>query len=222
MTALLHITADHRERDSGVPDWLGCDPCVQLAMGQLEVGDYLVAGMAVFERKTVADFARSIVDGRLFRQASRLASYSLPAVVILEGTWPEDDVVEGVDRRAFQGAMISLSVIFRIPLLHSAGAQETAELIRYTAGQMRRSIDGAFPRRGYRPKGKRKRQLHILQSLPGIGPGRAARLLERFGSVEKVFAATPQDLAEVQGIGNRTAHAIRDAVQESRATYEAR
>jgi ERCC4-type nuclease len=176
----------------------------------------------VFERKTVADFARSIVDGRLFRQASRLASFHLPAVVILEGRMPDGAMVEGVDRRAFQGAIVTLSAIFRLPLLQAADARETADLIRFTAGQMRRAVEGAIPRPGYRPKGKRKRQIYILQGLPGVGPGRAARLLDRFGSVEKVFAAPPQDLADVQGIGRRTARAIRAAVEETRTAYTAR
>jgi ERCC4-type nuclease len=59
-------------------------------------------------------------------------------------------------------------------------------------------------------KGKRKktRQLRILQSLPGIGPDRAARLLERFGTLRACFGASRAELIEVEGIGLKTAAAI--------------
>ena len=64
-------------------------------------------------------------------------------------------------------------------------------------------------RRGRRPKRRRKLQLYVLQGLPGIGPEKAGRLLERFGSVEGVMAASEQDLQLVPGIGERIARSIR-------------
>ena len=219
MMAPIVITVDDRERASEVAAWLSRAPDVCLTVARLEAGDVEVAGMAVFERKTVADFARSVVDGRLFRQAARLAASRLPATVILEGAWPEGRDIEGVDRRAFQGAAVSLAAVFRIPLLYAADARETARLIRFAAAQMHRSAAGTLPRPGYRPKGRRRRQLYLLQGLPGVGPGRAVRLLDRFGSVEQVMAAPERELATVDGIGKGTARAIRAVVQEAPATY---
>jgi hypothetical protein len=43
----------------------------------------------------------------------------------------------------------------------------------YAAQQMKLIAKGTFQRQGYRPKGKRKRQLYILQRLPGVGRQRA-------------------------------------------------
>jgi ERCC4-type nuclease len=68
----LQIVVDHRERASGVPDVLGSLDTVELRFAELETGDYLIDDQLVVERKTVEDFAKSIVDTRLFRQASRL------------------------------------------------------------------------------------------------------------------------------------------------------
>jgi DNA excision repair protein ERCC-4 len=217
----LRITVDDRERASPVRAWLEREPDVILTTERLDAGDYLAENLAVFERKTVGDFARSIVDGRLFRQAARLASCRLPAVIILEGAWRDAAADGGVDRRAMQGAIISLTTVFRLPLLRAADARETAALICYTAGQLRRAVGGAPPRPGYRPKGRRRRQLYILQGLPGVGPGRAARLLDGFGSVEKVVTAPADALAKVRGIGPRTARAIRAMVEEPGVTYVA-
>jgi ERCC4-type nuclease len=78
---------------------------------------------------------------------------------------------------------------------------------------------GALHRPGYRPKGKRKRQAYILQGLPGVGPERAARLLERFGSVEGVICAGSEDLQSIEGIGKNTADKIRWAVREHGRDY---
>jgi ERCC4-type nuclease len=45
--------------------------------------------------------------------------------------------------------------------------------------------------------------------LPGIGRDIAVRLLEKFGSVEKVVTADEDELAEVEGIGKIKAKRIR-------------
>jgi len=39
----------------------------------------------------------------------------------------------------------------------------------YAARQVKLIAKGTFQRQGYRPKGKRKRQLYILRGLPGVG-----------------------------------------------------
>jgi len=45
-----------------------------------------------------------------------------------------------------------------------------------------------------------------------VGPGRANRLMETFDSVEAVVTATTARLAEVHGIGIKTAQSIRWSV----------
>ena len=72
-------------------------------------------------------------------------------------------------------------------------------------------------------KAKRKvtRQRRILQSLPGVGPERARRLLERFGSVAGCINASAEELSSVEGIGNKTAGAIKSTVSEEPSRYGA-
>ena len=78
-----------------------------------------------------------------------------------------------------------------------------------------------MPRPGYRPKAKRARQLFLLQGLPGVGPERAARLLERFGSVQAIMTASADDLATVDGIGERTAAKMRGALEGPKPEFDA-
>jgi excinuclease ABC subunit C len=47
-----------------------------------------------------------------------------------------------------------------------------------------------------------------LDDIPGLGPARRKALLSRFGSVRKLRAATPEMIAEVQGIGPALAERI--------------
>ncbi|WP_432478517.1 excinuclease ABC subunit UvrC [Nocardioides sp. GXQ0305] len=52
----------------------------------------------------------------------------------------------------------------------------------------------------------------LLDDVPGLGEVRRKTLLKHFGSLRKLRAATVDDLAQVPGIGARTAAAIKDAV----------
>jgi len=81
---------------------------------------------------------------------------------------------------------------------------------------------GGVQRHGYRPKNKRKRQLFILQGLPGVGPERAERLLARFGSVEDAISASSSELQSVDGIGKSIADKIKWAVSGQVPPYFSR
>lgn len=217
MTAIT-ILADDRERFSPVLDELHRYAKVELVVQRLAVGDYCLDNRLIVERKTLPDMMISIVDGRLFTQALRLVDSELDPLLVLEGTSADIRGAQ-VSREAVQGAMITVSVILGIPVLRSSSAQETAWLMVRTAAQVKKVISGNTHRPGYRPKGKRKRQLYILQGLPGIGPERAERLLDRFGSIQNVINASSEDLLSVQGIGKEVARKIQDILSESKATY---
>ena len=113
-----------------------------------------------------------------------------------------------------QGALITVSLILDIPILRSKDPSETARLLVYIGRQIESVTRGGVQRHGYRPKLKRKRQLFILQGLPGVGPERADLLLDRFGSVETAISASSSELQSVDGIGKSIAAKIRWAVSE--------
>jgi excinuclease ABC subunit C len=51
-----------------------------------------------------------------------------------------------------------------------------------------------------------------LDDVPGVGPELRKRLLRRFGSVESVRAASAEELASVEGVGESRAETIRSAL----------
>jgi len=191
---------------------------VQIEIERLPLGDYRIDDALLVERKTLPDLVASIKDGRLFRQSCRLAAAPLWAVLILEGTG-KDLASCSMRREAIQGALMTISLFLGIPLLRSMNAEETAWLMLLAARQRRRFADGPLRRAGRRPRGKYQVQARVLQGFPGVGPERARRLLERFGSLEAVLTADVAQLAAVTGIGKGTAESIRWAVDEPAALY---
>ncbi len=212
-TSVIRVVADHRERPSGVPELLALRAGVDVSFARLPVGDYKIDDRILFERKTIGDFAESIIDTRLFRQASRLSRGTLKPALILEGSFSQSCV--SVSREAMQGALISLTLVFGLPVLRSTDPEETARLIVYAARQLVVGNQGANVWRHRMPKKNWNRRLHVLQSLPGVGRDRAARLLTHFGSVERCFAASAQELSQVEGIGTKIAKEIRRVVGQS-------
>jgi DNA excision repair protein ERCC-4 len=217
-SSMIEIVADDREQNGGVVDLLRDHAGVSVAVERLPLGDYLIDGALIVERKTLIDLVASIKDGRLFRQGHRLASSSLRTALILEGT-ATDLAESGMKREGIQGALISLTLYLGIPLLRAKDSAETAQIMLFAARQGRLWATGAQPRPGRRPRGKSRIQSRVLQGLPGVGPGRARRLLETFGSLEAVMHADAQELASVRGIGRTTAETIRWAVKEKGSDY---
>jgi len=214
----INVIADDREGKAEVTASLLATKDVNVRIDRLPLGDYMINNHLLFERKTLKDFAASIIDGRLFDQMIRLANSKYRGILILEGTG-RDIAASGIRREAMQGALISTTLILGIPVLRSKEPNETARLMIYAARQIKSIAAGGFQRHGYRPKNKRKRQLFILQGLPGVGREKAVRLLDNFGSVEAVITADRHELQAVEGIGKKIADGIRSSVSEQIECY---
>lgn len=207
----IEIIADYRENQSSVWEYLSAFPDVRLRWKDLSTGDYIVEQGAIFERKTASDFAASLIDQRLFSQAKRLAEQPLRAGFIIEGG-ADDWNMLGVRREALQGALITLTLIFDLPVFRSRDPKETAQLLVYAGHQFARLHEDLPRYRIYKAKRKRTRELRLLATLPTVGSDRAYRLLDYFGSVQACITATASELERVPGIGPKTAAAIRDLV----------
>jgi DNA excision repair protein ERCC-4 len=215
----VRIWVDDREaRSSNVASLLAGMNDVLLIVKRLRTGDYLIEGKAVLERKRVEDFLVSLQQGRLFAQAARLAASPVRSFLILEGQ-PQEWRGAGVCREGIQGALVALAIGFGIPVLRAQDEAESARLILFTARQLHPTSRVATRRPHRRIHGKRARQIHILTGIPKVGAARAQRLLERFGTLEAVMTASPEALAEVEGIGKQTAQHIHWAVHETTNQY---
>ena len=84
-------------------------------VARLTVGDVAIGQDVLVERKTTEDLVASLGDGRLFRQARQLASSASRPVVIQEGD--PSTLEKHMDPGAYRGALLSLAVGFRIPVI---------------------------------------------------------------------------------------------------------
>jgi ERCC4-type nuclease len=205
---VIEIDVDIRERDCTLARALARRSDVALRVRTLKAGDYAVGPSLGVERKTLHDLARSVIDGRLFRQAAALARRYPRPLLLVEGPLPTGPVLN-VSAEALRGALVSLAAVFRIPTLHARGPDEAAALLVTAARQLEKTFDDGYVRSGYRPRALRSRRLYVLQGFPGVGPRRAAALLDRFGSIVAILQADDKALRAVKSIGPAIIAAIR-------------
>jgi len=201
------VIVDTREKPSGIADILK-SLGARVEFRLLDVADYVI-GEGAIERKTVGDFSSSLFSGRLFEQARRLVESYVDPIMIVEGDLAT--LLHEVSRpRAYWGAMISLVMQYGIRTFFTPGTGQTAELIFTYASQLSRRKSAYLPFIVKKPRisTDTQAQLLILGSLPMIGPKLGSRLLERFGTVRRVFEASRSELALQGGIGKARAQKV--------------
>ncbi len=179
---------------------------VQLEIRSLKVADYVVSESVAIERKSVQDFAASIIDKRLFEQIRDLkASYESP-ILLIEG---EGDY-RGLTPEAFYGALASVVIDFGVPVLWAKTPREAAAVIYSIARrEQREKRKEPVIKDRKLPASLKELQEYVVASLPGVDSVLAKRLLEAFGSIREVFLASEEKLQRVEGIGPKTAKNIR-------------
>lgn len=198
------VIVDKRER-SIVSDILK-EMGVEVKHKQLSIGDYILPGEIIIERKTVKDFISSILDRRLFKQARNLLRYKTPMFVV-EG---EEDIfsITNVHPNAIRGAIISLLLDYKIPIVNTRNESETAFVIYTILQRIKKNKKEIILRDLQKPKDNDQVKEYVVSALPGVGLVLARRILDRFKTLEKVFSLTEKDLLEVEGIGKEKAKKI--------------
>ena len=202
----LRIIVDERERKSGIPDLLK-SVGLNLEMKTLPIGDYIVAPETIVERKSIRDLMASVFDGRLFDQCSRLKEHFEHPIVLMEGN--VDDIEEIAENPLiFYGALSSVVLDFKIPVIPTPNASHTAKLLVSMCSK-KESHKGPYLKKIKKSSDLERQQLSVLCSLPGIGEKFAVRMLEKFGTPLKVFSATAAELGKVEGLGETRAKKIK-------------
>lgn len=174
----------------------------------LSIGDFIISDRTAVERKTVEDFVASIIDGRLFEQVSNLKSaYEMP-ILLIEGE--SFQTSRNIAPEAVMGAVASVIVDFGVPVVWTRSPSESALLLLSIArreqskGERRPRI-----RMERKPESLAREQEFVIAGLPLVDTVLARRLLRAFGTIEKVFLASEQELQNVEGIGRKISDRIR-------------
>jgi len=206
----LRIVVDEREKKSGIPDLLKAIG-INLEIKTLPIGDYIVAPETIIERKSISDLISSIFDGRLFDQCNRLKEHFQFPIILVEGDVTK--IEQLVDNPlVFYGAMSSIVLDFKIPIIPTANTSHTAKLLVSMCSR-KDVAKGPFIKKIKKSNDLQKQQLAMLCSLPNVGEKIAIRMLEKFGTPLEVLSASTADLSKINGLGNTRAKKIKKMLQ---------
>jgi ERCC4-type nuclease len=209
----VRMLVDHREPASIITA-LRRVPNLEIVRTELEVGDYMVEGHIVIERKSAPDFMSSIKDGaeRLMLQAERMAATGLHRLLMIEGG-PYSQRVFNLNRLDSTLSYIrDENGIHIVPTMNQRST--VYNIVQATKHRMfGRTTDLR------RPDPATKREVSddpsgmvrlMLSYLNGVSEERVRALVNHFGTLAAIAGADVAHLREVKGIGRKVADHIHD------------
>lgn len=179
-------------------------------------------GILGFQRKTLPDLNASLLDGRLNWELNQIAASTTlsHSYLIVESTLARTIDGEFVEAKLSVGAFTSILVKFQsrgVGYLPSSSSMDTLRTVlsvtRYM-GVGQHTLD-TRPKNLKNEWGKITSEsyaLFLLQSFPGIGPKQARLILEHFPTFPLQWTCTAADLAQIRGIGMKTAERLISAL----------
>jgi ERCC4-type nuclease len=188
---------------------------VDIQIETLPIADYILSDRVAVERKTIDDFWKSLIEERkLFGQLHDLTQYEIP-ILIIEGYEAELFTSRNVNPKAVDGVLNSIALM-RIPIRYSVNAAGTAQIMVSIAEKEQTENKKDFSYHGKRSQLSKNEQLiYVISAIPDVGPVNAQKLLKYFGTIENISQTGISDLMCVDGIGVKTACAIRNIVTEN-------
>jgi Fanconi anemia group M protein len=191
------IIIDYREKNSLVASHL-FKIGFEIEFRELKIGDYIVKD-TVIERKTVSDFISSMINKRLIKQIEELKQYK-NKLLIIEGISERElytDSGEGINANAVRGFLLSILLKHQIPILFSKNSEDTAKFINVLSKKKEKEINLNAKKKTL----NKKEQLQfIIEGFPGVGPKKAKKLLEKFGTIQNIILAPTEELEDILGI----------------------
>jgi len=177
----------------------------------LEVGDYILPEEIAIERKTGSDFLSSIIDGRLWEQASNLSQYKHPILALVtENLWK--DMYYTNDRyvhKRFYGALSTLISKFNISVLVFSSENDFIDFIIQLDEKISSKKETSRPKPYTRkPKSIKERQENMLSMIEGVSIKKAHLLLKKFKNIKNISNLSIDELMKVEGIGKKLANNI--------------
>jgi len=204
----LRVLIDEREKNCKVHLYLRSYG-LYILFRQLPVGDYIISNDCAIERKNMRDFVNSVIEGRIFDQASRLSQSYPKSAIIVEGDLEYIYATLKSGIKAFYGVLSSIWLNLGVAFFFTRDEQDTAQLIysmiKHEQEEFKKIIT---------IKGKSKyasiseKQILTVSSFPGIGYKLAVRLLKKFGSIKNIVLASIAELSSVEGLSRGKAEKL--------------
>lgn len=209
---ILMIFYDFHEDQSPVPDLLK-RLNVPLTRTELEVGDYIAAGIenAVIERKEAGDYVSSLKDGSLQTQLYELSTNYPYAILLVEGIVTRALIQQKIKRQQLLSSLAG-SILKRSPdgkrgvisIVNVDTHWDSALFLKYCHEKVTK--EGGLVRipslkaQKWRPE---ERSMGILAGFPGVGKVRAQNIMSQpeLNTLQKVLNAEIKDLVKAENVG---------------------
>ena len=180
-------------------------------------GEDITEGGLIIERKTISDLESSLLDGRYREQRTRLLAYAsshkAKVLYMIEGPLDGHRPYGKKSKAELQQVLNRLMLKYNIAVYNTKNIEDSANYINVLYKQysedpkvFQGEILSYTDVQQFTKKGN-KENPHVfacaaLQQCPGISAKIAEALLQAFGSLEQIFAQTPEALAAVK-VNNR-------------------
>ncbi|WP_137284492.1 ERCC4 domain-containing protein [Halorussus salinisoli] len=179
-----------------------------------------VLGGVGIERKTVSDYVNSAIGTTgtdLREQVSKMGEVYDRAYVLLEGDLSDVGARRpGLSSAAVHGTMASFAARHETPVIPCSDRQRLVDvairlLRKHGEEPSARPLPGGTVTGYDTPTTKR-----LFGCIEGVGPQTADALYERFPSVDALLSATPEELREVEGVGEKRSEEIFETLRGGR------
>jgi Fanconi anemia group M protein len=173
----------------------------------LEAGDY-ITGNKIIERKSSLDLIHSIANRRLWEQLEKLKSAEgYTPVLLVENPLTLIQKFTKWNLRSVCGLVASIELDWGVPILWAPNRTWT---VAYLLSLSRPREERAHPLRLV-PKGEESLEsirASVLCGIPGVSTVRARALVSHFRTLRRLAEASVREIAEVEGVGPKTATKI--------------
>ena len=197
----MKIIVDRHEKDSLIISEI-VSRNIEVQIESLKVGDYLISDELAIERKTVNDFISSMLSKRLIKQLLELkANYKKP-LLIIEGI--EDENIyrparhPNMNENSIRGMILSVLLNFQVPIIFTKDYIDTVNYLELLAKKQESPEKEISLRAKKHAFNIYEQQQMILEGFPGIGPGIAKQLLEKFKTIKNFSNASLEELKETK------------------------
>ncbi len=162
----------------------------------------------VAERITTAQFIRGIVWKTLFQTAIDMRGTVAAPMFVIEGEFNYE--YSAIHPNAVRGALSALVMEYGATVLRSVDVADSAALIAMMAEHAQFGVPEISLAAKRKPESPADEQRRVIEMLPGVGFTLARRLLQHFGSIERIMRAGRKELAEVKGLSVKGTPKILD------------
>ncbi len=165
----------------------------------------------------VDDDGKPLTSGPVDPDTGRPTRFAYPPnLVVVDGGQPQVNAAQRVFDELGVEDVALVGLAKRLEEVWLPGDDFPLVLPRTSAGlyllQRLRDEAHRFAITAHRGRRSKAMTRSVLDAVPGLGPTRQKALLAHFGSVANLRKATAEEIAEVKGVGLRTAQAVLDAL----------